>query len=123
MSLTKEQILDAIAKMSVMEVVKLISLMEDKFGVSSIVEVASHGISSEVEESEEKTEFDIILSDIGVNKVAVIKAVRKATGLGLKESKDMVDSAPVTIKEAISKEDAEIVKKLLEEAGASVKVK
>lgn len=122
MSITKEQILDAVATMSVMDVVELITLMEDKFGVSAAaaVAVAAPGAA---EAAEEKTEFDIILSAIGANKVAVIKAVRTATGLGLKEAKDMVESAPATIKEAVSKEEAETLKKSLEEAGASVEVK
>ncbi|HGJ5858027.1 50S ribosomal protein L7/L12 [Arsenophonus nasoniae] len=122
MSITKEQILDAVAAMSVMDVVELITLMEDKFGVSAAaaVAVAAPGAA---EAAEEKTEFDVILSAIGANKVAVIKAVRTATGLGLKEAKDMVESAPATIKEAVSKEESETLKKSLEEAGASVEVK
>ncbi|HGJ5874962.1 MULTISPECIES: 50S ribosomal protein L7/L12 [Arsenophonus] len=122
MSITKEQILDAVAAMSVMDVVELITLMEDKFGVSAAaaVAVAAPGAA---EAAEEKTEFDVILSAIGANKVAVIKAVRTATGLGLKEAKDMVESAPATIKEAVSKEESETLKKSLEEAGASVEIK
>lgn len=122
MSITKEQILDAVAAMSVMDVVELITLMEDKFGVSAAaaVAVAAPGAA---EAAEEKTEFDVILSAIGANKVAVIKAVRTATGLGLKEAKDIVESAPATIKEAVSKEESETLKKSLEEAGASVEIK
>lgn len=122
MSITKEQILDAVAAMSVMDVVELITLMEDKFGVSAAaaVAVAAPGAA---EAAEEKTEFDVILSAIGANKVAVIKAVRTATGLWLKEAKDMVESAPATIKEAVSKEESETLKKSLEEAGASVEIK
>lgn len=122
MSITKEQILDAVAEMSVMNVVELISMMEEKFGVSSAVAVAA-AVSNEVETVEEKTEFDVVLSAIGANKVAVIKSVRKATGLGLKEAKDLVESAPATMKEGMSKDDANALKKALEEAGASVELK
>ncbi|MGP1928624.1 MAG: 50S ribosomal protein L7/L12 [Arsenophonus sp. NC-WZS1-MAG3] len=120
MSITKEQILDAIAEMSVMDVVALIAMMEDKFGVSAAGTVAAPIIETVIEE---KTEFEVILSAIGANKVAVIKAVRTATGLGLKEAKDMVESAPTTIKEAVSKEESEILKKSLEAVGASVEIK
>lgn len=119
MSITKEQILDAVAEMSVMDVVELISMMEEKFGVSAAVAVAA----GPAEAVEEKTEFDVVLSAIGANKVAVIKAVRGATGLGLKEAKDLVESAPATLKGGVSKDDAETLKKALEEAGASVEVK
>lgn len=119
MSITKEQILDAVAEMSVMDVVELISMMEEKFGVSAAVAVAA----GPAEAVAEKTEFDVVLSAIGANKVAVIKAVRGATGLGLKEAKDLVESAPATLKEGVSKDDAETLKKALEEAGASVEVK
>lgn len=122
MSITKEQIIDAVASMPVMDVIELITLMEDKFGVSAAAPAPVAALST-VEEAEEKTEFDIILSAIGANKIAVIKAVRTATGLGLKEAKDMVESAPATIKEAVSKEESETLKKLLEETGASVEVK
>ncbi|RXK34377.1 50S ribosomal protein L7/L12 [Arsenophonus endosymbiont of Bemisia tabaci Asia II 3] len=120
--ITKEQILDAVAEMSVMDVVAMITMMEDKFGVSAAaaVAVAAPGAAEAVEE---KTEFDVILSAIGANKVAVIKAVRTATGLGLKEAKEMVESAPATIKEAVSKDESETLKKSLEDAGASVEVK
>ncbi|MGP1923833.1 MAG: 50S ribosomal protein L7/L12 [Arsenophonus sp. NEOnobi-MAG3] len=121
MSITKEQILNAVAEMSVMDVVALITMMEDKFGVSTApCAVAAPGAETA---HEEKTEFDVILSAIGANKVAVIKAVRTATGLGLKEAKDIVESAPATIKEAVSKEESETLKKSLEEVGASVEVK
>ncbi|MDB6369120.1 50S ribosomal protein L7/L12 [Photorhabdus bodei] len=123
MSINKEQILDAVAAMSVMDVVELITAMEDKFGVSAAaaVAVAAGGAAEAVEE---QTEFDVVLSAIGGNKVAVIKAVRGATGLGLKEAKDLVESAPnATLKEGISKDDAEALKKSLEEAGASVEIK
>ncbi|HDN2512809.1 50S ribosomal protein L7/L12 [Providencia vermicola] len=122
MSITKDQILDAVAEMSVMDVVELITMMEEKFGVSAAAAVAvAPGAAAEA--AEEKTEFDVVLSAIGGNKVAVIKAVRGATGLGLKEAKDMVESAPATIKEGASKDEAETLKKALEEAGASVELK
>ncbi len=121
MSVTKEQILDAIAAMSVMEVVELVSAMEEKFGVSAAAAVAvAAGPAAVVEE---QTEFTVVLAGAGANKVAVIKAVRGATGLGLKEAKDLVESAPAPIKEGISKAEAEALKKELEEAGASVEVK
>ncbi|UDG80159.1 50S ribosomal protein L7/L12 [Candidatus Steffania adelgidicola] len=122
MSITKEQILDAVAEMSIMDVVELISIMEEKFGVSAMatVNVAS---GDPIQTVEEKTEFDVVLNAIGTNKVAVIKAARSATGLGLKEAKDLVESAPATLKESISKDDAEALKKVLEEAGASVEIK
>jgi len=121
MSITKDQILEAVAAMSVMEVVELVSAMEEKFGVSAAAAVAV--AAGPAEAAEEKTEFDVILKGIGANKVAVIKAVRGATGLGLKEAKDLVESAPAALKEGISKDDAEALKKSLEEAGASVEVK
>ncbi|RIY33143.1 50S ribosomal protein L7/L12 [Psittacicella hinzii] len=122
MSLTKEQILDAIAEMSVMEVVELVSAMEEKFGVSAAVAaVAVAGGAAEA--AEEKTEFDVELKSVGANKVAVIKAVRTATGLGLKEAKDLVESAPVKVKEGVAKAEAEDLKKALEEAGAEAEVK
>ena len=111
MSITKDQIIEAVAAMSVMDVVELISAMEEKFGVSA------------ADAAEEKTEFDVILKAAGANKVAVIKAVRGATGLGLKEAKDLVESAPAALKEGVSKDDAEALKKSLEEAGAEVEVK
>ncbi|MDD9339102.1 50S ribosomal protein L7/L12 [Providencia heimbachae] len=121
MSITKEQILDAVADMSVMDVVELITMMEEKFGVSAAAAVAV--AAGPAEAAEEQTEFDVVLTGIGGNKVAVIKAVRGATGLGLKEAKDMVESAPATIKEAASKDEAESLKKLLEEAGATAELK
>lgn len=122
MSITKEQILDAVAEMSVMDIVELVSMMEEKFGVSAAAAVAV-AAAGPAEAVEEKTEFDVILKDIGANKVAVIKAVRSATGLGLKEAKDLVESAPVAVKEGASKDDSEALKKALEEAGASVELK
>ncbi|EPH6332339.1 50S ribosomal protein L7/L12 [Vibrio cholerae] len=121
MSITNEQILDAIAEMSVMQVVELISAMEEKFGVSAAAVVA--GPAAAAAAVEEQTEFNVILSAAGANKVAVIKAVRGATGLGLKEAKALVDGAPASVKEAVSKEEAEALKKELEEAGATVEVK
>ena len=121
MSITKDQIFDAVAEMSVMDVVELITMMEEKFGVSAAAAVAV--AAGPAEAAEEKTEFDVVLSAVGGNKVAVIKAVRGATGLGLKEAKDMVESAPATIKEGASKDEAEALKKSLEEAGASVELK
>ena len=115
MSISKDDILNAVSEMSVMDVVELISMMEEKFGVSAAAGPA--------EAAEEKTEFDVILKAAGANKVAVIKAVRGATGLGLKEAKDLVESAPAALKEGVSKDDAEALKKSLEEAGAEVEVK
>ncbi|PKH18955.1 50S ribosomal protein L7/L12 [Enterobacterales bacterium CwR94] len=120
MSITKDQILDAVAAMSVMEVVELVSAMEEKFGVSAAAAVAV--AAGPVEAAEEKTEFDVVLKGAGANKVAVIKAVRTATGLGLKEAKDLVEATGV-IKEGISKEDAAALEAALKEAGAEVEVK
>ncbi|MFT4465327.1 MAG: 50S ribosomal protein L7/L12 [Sodalis sp. (in: enterobacteria)] len=122
MSITKEQIVDAVGEMSVTGVVELISMMEEKFGVSAAAAVAV-AAGGPAEAVEEKTEFDVVLSAIGANKVTVIKAVRGATGLGLKEAKDLVESAPANLKEGVSKDDADALKKALEEAGASVEVK
>ena len=121
MSITNEQILDAVAEMSVMQVVELISAMEEKFGVSAAAAVVAGGPAAAA--VEEQTEFDVILTAAGANKVSVIKAVRGATGLGLKEAKALVDGAPAPLKEAVSKEEAEALKKELEEAGATVEVK
>ncbi|MGC9550733.1 50S ribosomal protein L7/L12, partial [Vibrio metoecus] len=121
MSITNEQILDAIAEMSVMQVVELISAMEEKFGVSAAAAVVA-GPAAGGAAAEEQTEFNVVLSAAGANKVAVIKAVRGATGLGLKEAKALVDGAPATVKEAVSKEEAEALKKELEEAGATVEI-
>ncbi|MFP1452992.1 50S ribosomal protein L7/L12 [Escherichia coli] len=120
MSITKDQIIEAVAAMSVMDRCELISAMEEKFGVSAAAAVAV--AAGPVEAAEEKTEFDVILKAAGAN-VAVIKAVRGATGLGLKEAKDLVESAPAALKEGVSKDDAEALKKALEEAGAEVEVK
>jgi large subunit ribosomal protein L7/L12 len=121
MSITKDQIIDAVAEMSVMDVVALIEAMEEKFGVSAAAAVAVAADAGAA--VEEQSEFDVILTAAGANKVAAIKAVRAATGLGLKEAKGLVDSAPATVKEAVSKEEAEGLKAQLEEAGASVELK
>lgn len=125
MAVTKEEMLETISNMSVMEVVELIEAMEEKFGVSAAaaVAVAAPAGGEAANAAEEKTEFDVVMSSFGDNKVSVIKAVRGITGLGLKEAKDMVEGAPATIKEGVSKEEAEDIKKQLEEAGAKVDVK
>jgi large subunit ribosomal protein L7/L12 len=126
MALAKEEILDAIAEMSVMEVVELIEAMEEKFGVTAAAAVAAApaaGGGDEAAAAEEQTEFDVVLTGAGEKKVNVIKVVRAVTGLGLKEAKGMVDGAPSTVKEGASKEEAEEIKGQLEEAGASVEVK
>lgn len=122
--LTNEDILNAIADMSVMDVVELVSAMEEKFGVSATVApVAVAGGDASVAVVEEKDEFDVMLTGFGDKKVAVIKAVRSITSLGLKEAKDMVESAPATVKEGATKAEAEDIQKQLEEAGASVELK
>ena len=123
MSLTNEQIIEAIASKSVTEPVELIAAMEEKFGVSAAAVAAAPAAGGAAAAAEEKTEFDVVLAEAGANKVAVIKAVRGATGLGLKEAKDLVESAPANLKEGISKEEAEALKKELEEAGAKVEIK
>jgi large subunit ribosomal protein L7/L12 len=127
MALSKDDILNAIAEMSVMEVVELISEMEEKFGVSAAAAVAAApaagGGDAGGAAAEEQSEFDVVLTAAGDKKVNVIKAVRAATGLGLKEAKALVDEAPSSIKEGVSKDDAEDVKKQLEEAGATVELK
>ncbi|MGB3725025.1 MAG: 50S ribosomal protein L7/L12 [Glaciecola sp.] len=124
MALTKEDILNAIAEMPVMDLVELIEAAEEKFGVSAQAAVAvAAGPAAAAEAAEEQTEFDVVLTSFGGNKVAVIKAVRGATGLGLKEAKEVVESAPKAIKEGVSKDEAEELKKQLEEAGAEVEVK
>lgn len=126
MAATKEEILEAIAEMSVMDVVELVKMMEEKFEVSAAapVAVAAAGAAGgDAAAAEEKTEFDVVLAGFGDNKVAVIKAVREITGLGLKEAKDAVEGAPTTLKEGVPKDEAESMKKKLEEAGAKVEVK
>ena len=122
---SKEEILDSIAKMSVMDLVDLVKLMEDKFGVTAAapVAMAAAGPAAAAAAAEEKTEFTVVLAAIGEKKVEVIKAVREITGLGLKEAKDLVDGAPKPVKEGIAKADAEAAKKKLEEAGAKVELK
>lgn len=124
MALSKEDILNAIAEMSVMDVVELVEAMEEKFGVSAAAAVAAAPVAAEgAAAAEEKTEFDVVLTGAGDKKVNVIKVVRAATGLGLKEAKAAVDGAPATLKEGIAKDEAEELKKQLEEAGASVEIK
>lgn len=123
MALSKEDILNAIAEMSVMDVVELVSAMEEKFGVSAAAAVAAApAAAAAAPAAEEKTEFDVILKSAGEKKVNVIKVVRALTGLGLKEAKDLVDGAPKALKEGVSKADAEDAKKQLEEAGATVEL-
>jgi large subunit ribosomal protein L7/L12 len=125
MAASQEEILETISNMSVMEVVDLISAMEEKFGVSAAAAVAAApAVAGEAAAAaEEQTEFDVVMSSFGSNKVSVIKAVRAITALGLKEAKEMVEGAPVTVKEGATKGEAEDIKKQLEEAGASVEVK
>lgn len=124
MAVAQKDILETISKMTVMEVVELIEAMEEKFNVSAaaaaVAVAAPAGAAAAVEE---KTEFDVVMTSFGTNKVGVIKAVRELTGLGLKEAKDLVEGAPATVKEAVSKDEAADLKKKLEEAGASVEVK
>ena len=123
MALSQDEILEAISSMTVMEVVDLISAMEEKFGVSAAAAVAVAAPAGEAASAAEQTEFDVVMTSFGANKVSVIKAVRAITGLGLKEAKAAVEGAPTAIKEAVSKADAEEVQKTLEEAGASVEIK
>jgi len=123
MAVSKDEILETIANMSVMDVVGLIEAMEEKFNVSAATAVAAVAAPAAAAAVEEQTEFDVVMSSFGSNKVSVIKVVRAITGLGLKEAKDHVESAPSTIKEGISKADADDMKKQLEEAGATVEVK
>ena len=125
MALSKDEILDAIAAMSVMDVVELVKAMEEKFGVSAQATAVAAAPTSgdDAPAAEEKTEFDVVLTAIGDKKVNVIKAVRAITGLGLKEAKGMVDGAPATVKESLPKDEAEKAKADLEEAGATVELK
>jgi len=126
MAIAKQDILDAIGNMSVLELSQLIKDMEEKFGVSAAaatVAVAAPGAGAAAPVAEEKTEFTVILAAAGENKVNTIKAVREVTGLGLKEAKDLVDGAPKPVKEGISKADAEALKKKLEDAGAKAEIK
>lgn len=124
MSVSKEDILETISNMTVLEIVDLISAMEEKFGVSAAAAVAVAAAPAAAAPAvEEKTEFDVLLTSFGANKVNVIKVVRELTGLGLKEAKDLVEGVPSTVKEAVAKKDADDMKKKLEEAGAAVEVK
>lgn len=126
MALTNEEILDAIASKTVLEISELIKMMEEKFGVSAAaaaVAVAPAAGGAAAPAAEEKTEFDVVLADVGSNKIAVIKAVREITGLGLKEAKDLVEGAPKAVKEGLPKADAEAAAKKLEDAGAKVALK
>ncbi len=124
MAVSTDEILETISNMTVMEVVDLISAMEEKFGVTAAAAVAAAPAAADgAAAAEEQTEFDVVLTGAGENKVKVIKAVRGITGLGLKEAKDMVESTPATVKEAASKDEADELKKQLEEAGATVELK
>jgi large subunit ribosomal protein L7/L12 len=127
MAVSKDDILDAISKMSVMEVVELISDMEKKFNVSAAAAVAvaaaPGAAAAAAPAAEEKTEFNVTMSEFGANKVGVIKVIREITGLGLKEAKDLVEGVPSTVKEGVSKADAEAIKKKLEDAGAKAAIK
>ncbi len=125
MALSNEELLKELSAKPIMEVVELVKMLEEEWGVSAAapVAVAAAGPAAEAAPAEEKTEFDVVMTSFGANKVAVIKAVRTITGLGLKEAKDAVEGAPSTIKEGVSKEDAENFKKQLEEAGATVELK
>ncbi len=124
MAVSKEDILEAISSMSVMDVVELVEAMEEKFGVSAAVAVAAApAAGGDAAAAEEQTEFDVMMTSFGQNKVSAIKAVRAITGLGLKEAKTLVESAPAAVKEGVSKEEAEETVKKLEEAGASAEVK
>lgn len=121
--MTKEQIIEAIKEMSVLELNELVKACEEEFGVSAAAPVAVVGGAAAGAAAEEKSEFDVVLTNAGANKIKVIKAVRELTGLGLKEAKDLVDNAPKTLKEGVSKEEAEEMKAKLEAAGATVEVK
>lgn len=126
MAVSKEEILETIGNMTVLEIVDLISAMEEKFGVSAAAAVAAAPAAAaggEAAAEEVKDEFDVVMTSFGANKVGVIKVVRALTGLGLKEAKDLVEGAPATVKEALGKDEAEKMKKELEEAGASVELK
>ncbi len=123
MAVTKEDILESISNMSVMDVVDLVEAMEEKFGVSAAVATVAAAPGVAVEAVEEQTEFDVHMTSFGASKVSVIKVVRAITSLGLKEAKDLVESAPANIKEGVSKDEAEDLKRQIEEAGASVEIK
>ena len=126
MALTNEEILDAIASKTVLEISELIKMMEEKFGVTATAAVAVAGPAAggaAAPAAEEKTEFDVILKEVGSNKIGVIKVVREVTGLGLKEAKDLVEGAPKAVKEGVAKEEAEALKKKIEASGAKVELK
>ena len=126
MALTNEEILDAIASKTVLEISELIKMMEEKFGVTATAAVAVAGPAAggaDAPAAEEKTEFDVILKEVGSNKIGVIKVVREVTGLGLKEAKDLVEGAPKAVKEGVAKEEAEELKKKIEASGAKVELK
>ena len=123
MALNKEAVLDSIANMSVMDVVELVEAMEEKFGVTAAAATVAAAPAAAAAAVEEQTEFDVHMTSFGANKVSVIKVVRAITSLGLKEAKDLVESAPTNIKDGVSKDEAEDLKKQLEEAGASVEIK
>lgn len=122
MAVTKEDILDSVSKMTVMEIVDLISAMEEKFGVTAAVAAAGPAAGGAAA-AEEQTEFTVTMTKFGENKVGVIKVIRTITGLGLKEAKDLVEGAPSVVKEGVPKKDADDIKKQLEEAGATVEIK
>ena len=122
MAVSKQEMLDTVANMTVLEIVDLISAMEEKFGVSAAVAVAAAGPAAAAA-VEEQTEFNVLMTSFGANKVGVIKVIRAVTGLGLKEAKDMVEAVPAVVKEGVSKDDAASIKKQLEEAGAAVELK
>ncbi|MBU5267644.1 50S ribosomal protein L7/L12 [Virgibacillus proomii] len=121
--MTKEQIIEAVKEMSVLELNDLVKAIEEEFGVTAAAPVAVAGAAGGGEAAEEQTEFDVVLTEAGASKIKVVKAVREITGLGLKDAKELVDNAPKAVKEGVSKEDAEEVKGKLEEAGATVEVK
>lgn len=121
--MTKEQIIEAIKEMSVLDLNELVKAIEEEFGVTAAAPVAVAGAAAEGDAGAEQTEFDVILEDAGSSKIQVIKAVREITGLGLKDAKDLTDSAPKAVKEGVSKEEAEEIKEKLEEAGATVELK
>ncbi|AXF84420.1 50S ribosomal protein L7/L12 [Ephemeroptericola cinctiostellae] len=123
MAITKDDILEAVSAMSVMDLNDLVSAFEEKFGVSAAAVAVAGPAGGAAAAAEEKTDFDVVLTEVGANKVSVIKAVREITGLGLKEAKDLVDGAPKTVKEAAPKADAEAAKAKLEEAGAKAELK
>lgn len=127
MAATKEEILDAISSMTVLEIVDLVKMMEDKFGVTAAAPVAvaaaAPGAGAPAAAAEEKTEFTVTMTSFGANKVGVIKVIREITGLGLKEAKDMVEAVPAVVKDGVSKADADGIKKKLEEAGAAAEIK